>query len=262
MFKTKKASIAFIGAGHVAWHLAQLFFKNGVQIESIASRSIEHAESLAQKVNSKAYSIDTILMNSVDFVFLCVPDDVISDLVTKINPGRYCVVHTSGATDINALEKFENRGVFYPFNTFNKKIEISLEDTPILVESPSHAQQLMDLAKNISKLPILYNSEARLRLHIAGTLANNFVNHILATSRKLMNDNGQDFGLLHALIQKTLNNSIFQNTKNAQSGPASRNDLMTIEKHLDFLRKNSDDPEMYRVITNSILKKHGYETLD
>ena len=41
--------------------------------------------------------------------------------------------------------------------------------------------------------------------------------------------------------------------KEAQTGPAYRNDEKTIKKHLHLL-KNSEFFELYKILTNSILK--------
>jgi predicted short-subunit dehydrogenase-like oxidoreductase (DUF2520 family) len=63
------------------------------------------------------------------------------------------------------------------------------------------------------------------------------------------------FEILQPLIQETADKIKFLSPKDAQTGPAARNDQKTIDKHLVFL---NDDLEknIYNLITQSI-QSHG-----
>jgi hypothetical protein len=56
-------------------------------------------------------------------------------------------------------------------------------------------------------------------------------------------------------MRETLEKALALSPKKSQTGPAIRNDSITIEKHLQLLEK--EDREMYRSITKSIQKTHG-----
>lgn len=262
MCEMQKVKIAFIGSGNVAWHLAKNFSRLGHPIVGISSRNVEGAKKLALEVGSQAKKIFDLDLCAADLVFLCVPDKAIYEIAQNLDVKNACVVHTSGATHLGVLDKFNNKGVFYPFNTFSKRVEISLDDTPIFVESPTHEKLLSNLAKSFSKKVHVFNSKQRLQLHIAGTLVNNFVNHILAMGENFMGKNEIDYHLLQPLIERTFSSALKQSPSKVQSGPASRNDRITIEKHRAFLKDHTDLNEIYHVLTNSILKKYGYEKLD
>ena len=68
-----------------------------------------------------------------------------------------------------------------------------------------------------------------------------------------------DPNLFNDLIQETFEKLKLLNPKESQTGPARRNDLETIQKHLDQL--DSPEKEIYIQITNSILKTYGYDEL-
>jgi hypothetical protein len=76
---------------------------------------------------------------------------------------------------------------------------------------------------------------------------------------EIMRENGLDFQLLFPLIQETAKR--IENSDNPmllQTGPAVRNDVKTIRKHLDLLKNHPDLQELYQILTQSISKNpHG-----
>jgi hypothetical protein len=57
--------------------------------------------------------------------------------------------------------------------------------------------------------------------------------------------------VLHPLIQETAHKILILSPKEAQTGPALRNDTKTIEKQLDFL-ENPEYKKLYQLLTQSI----------
>ncbi len=64
------------------------------------------------------------------------------------------------------------------------------------------------------------------------------------------------FELLKPLIAETADKISRLSPKEAQTGPAKRNDIKTIEKHLHLL-EDSPYKEIYQQLTDAILTSHG-----
>ena len=57
------------------------------------------------------------------------------------------IVHTSGSVGLDVFKnKIDNFGVFYPLQSFNKDIEMELENVPICIEAiSSFAHSLIEI---------------------------------------------------------------------------------------------------------------------
>ena len=63
--------------------------------------------------------------------------------------------------------------------------------------------------------------------------------------------NAIPFEILKPLIQETANKIATLSPKNAQTGPAKRNDLKTIAAHEEFL-KDENQAAIYKLLTQSL----------
>ncbi len=64
------------------------------------------------------------------------------------------------------------------------------------------------------------------------------------------------FNILNPLILETAKKATQMSVLNAQTGPAIRHDQITIEQHLEMLKKENHK-DIYSVLSNSIQKTHG-----
>jgi predicted short-subunit dehydrogenase-like oxidoreductase (DUF2520 family) len=176
--------ITIVGSGNVAHHLGDVLVKNNVEIACIASRNLKHANDLATKLNSTASEIE-LIKNKVGLIIIAVTDDAIADVIQKIPPGDYIVVHTSGSISIDVFKnKFKNYGVFYPLQSFSKSRKLNFSEIPILVEGNTNATTngLFNLAKRISNRVEKMDSDKRGLLHLSAVIVNNFVNFLATKS--------------------------------------------------------------------------------
>ena len=88
---------------------------------------------------------------------------------------------------------------------------------------------------------------------------NNFSNHLVYISQQICKENEVPFEILQPLLAETL--AKLQNTSayDAQTGPARRNDSLTISNHLAMLSDNYK--EIYDIITKSIINTYGRKEL-
>ncbi|MBK6276225.1 MAG: DUF2520 domain-containing protein [Saprospirales bacterium] len=92
---------------------------------------------------------------------------------------------------------------------------------------------------------------------MAAVFVNNFSNHLFALAQDYCEKHQLDYQLLMPLIHETITKIDTILPKDAQTGPAKRNDTDIIDKHLTVL-KNEDDKlfEIYKMLTDSILQMY------
>lgn len=259
-----KQKIVYIGAGNVAFHFAKALSKH-FEIIQIYSRSIENARFLANQFNCKFTNKVSEIDKNADIYFISLKDDIIEDILKQLSFKMSLSIHTSGSADINILKNYsENFGVIYPLQTFSKKSELDLSEVPLFIEANNNftLHSIKQIGESISKKIFNCTSENRQLLHIAGVFTNNFTNHLFLLTNKILKDTGYDFDVLKPLITETINKAIFLGTAESQTGPAIRNDLNIINKHLEILENYKDCQKMYRFVTESIIKESKEKSYD
>ncbi len=260
MAKYRTLQLVLIGSGRVARNLGHAFKEAGHCIVQVYSPTITHAKSLATELDSSIYTnnLDDLIRNANCYI-VAIKDDAIADVVKQLNVGNGLVVHTSGSTPVDVFKENANikyYGVFYPFQTFTNTL-VPFQDIPIFIESPfsecvSHLKEMGGFISN--KVSVL-SSENRLRLHLAGVFACNFLNHMLVLSNKVLLEAGLELSMLQSLVNKTVSNAFStDNPAKVQTGPASRNDTNIINKHIELLAAHPNLQTIYQQLTDSILK--------
>lgn len=258
--------ISFIGAGNLAWHLAPALENAGHHINEVYSRQLAHARQLVSNLYDAHTHSSLNLADSVSRLFiLAVPDDAIDAVCQRlVLPENALLVHTSGSMALSSLQNWMRvysdvavqTGVLYALQTFTKNQPfMSFERVPICVEAADAAteEQLVDLAQQLSDTVYVLPSPERQRLHLSAVFAANFTNHLLSISHELTTDLGLSFETLHPLILETIRKALAaDDPADVQTGPARRDDLGTIDRHLSLLRNQSRLSEIYQVMTSSI----------
>ena len=85
------------------------------------------------------------------------------------------------------------------------------------------------------------SSIQRKKIHVAAVFVNNFTNHMYAIAHDICEDHGVPFNILQPLIQETSQKIKNLTPKQAQTGPAKRNDTETIENHLNLLSETQQE---------------------
>ncbi|MCJ7758022.1 MAG: DUF2520 domain-containing protein, partial [Gillisia sp.] len=82
-------------------------------------------------------------------------------------------------------------------------------------------------------------------------------NYLYTEGQEICTRNKIPFEILHPLILETASKIIDLSPKEAQTGPAKRNDLEVINSHLELL--NDEEQKIYKILTESIQNLHGKE---
>lgn len=250
-----KGKITFIGSGNVAFNLAKAFDLAGYQIHQVISRNEQTGKELSGKYAAFYNKELSQLMGDADFILLCIPDKAIETVATQIKVIGPVIMHCAGSCSLKTLSNHVNpAAVFYPLQTFTKGRQVDFNKIPILVEGVDFKtyQIVRDLAFSISNKVVELDSEKRLYLHLAAVIANNFTNHLLAQSEKIMKLQQLPFDLLKPLVEETVKKAFEGSPSKNQTGPAVRNDQSTIQKHLEMLSEDYNLKMLYQMISNHI----------
>jgi predicted short-subunit dehydrogenase-like oxidoreductase (DUF2520 family) len=250
--------IVIVGTGGAARSFVHSLQLRNIPILGIVSRGGETALEYLCEVGVKQLSFN-VLIDEPCICILAVPDKVISETASKMQLAPESIlVHCAGSVDMQELSSFGNNyGVIYPLQTMHPLKVIDFKHVVICVEASNQraGQQINSLASQLSDKVHEITSRQRLLLHLAAIFACNFSNYMYSISEQLLKNNHQDFSLLHSLIMETAEKATQVSPSQSQTGPAVRNDLQTIEKHLKIL--NGQELEIYQFLTRIIREKHG-----
>jgi predicted short-subunit dehydrogenase-like oxidoreductase (DUF2520 family) len=247
--------VIIIGSGNVAQHLIAAFQNSqnlGSEIELVQVFSRQPAN-VSQLLNFNKITDNWDTLAEADLYIIAVSDDAIAHVSSQLPFKNRLVVHTSGSVSLNALDNNNRKGVFYPLQTFTKNKAVDFKTIPICLESENATdfQLLNNVAKAISDTVFTINSEQRKALHVAAVFVNNFTNHLYQIGSEICQENQVPFDILKPLIAETAQKIMTISPSKAQTGPAKRNDIATIEAHEAFL-SNENYRTIYKILTQSI----------
>jgi len=249
--------ISIAGSGNLAGHLGSILKETGFSISQIFARNREKGQNLANALDSQWTDIPGKILQETEILFLCVKDTVIPELTLAfapyLNPGTL-IVHCSGTTGLEQLNPFEKKGVFYPLQTFTPGRKPDWIHIPLLLEGdPETLQTLTFIAKKISNRVEIMNSEQRSVIHLGAVYANNFTNLMAGIASKIASTVQVDHTIYLPLLEESIAKLYYADPIAAQTGPAKRKDLPTIEKHLEMLSKSFPEyVESYRLLSKMI----------
>lgn len=249
--------IVILGSGNVATHLAKAFRKHGHPIKQVFSKQSANANALADAVKAEPISNLADLDTGADLYLIAVSDAAISQIISEMPEiTRGIVVHTSGATPIEVLQRFDKAGVIYPAQSISKHIEIDISLIPFGIEANSleTSALLFNLLSPIATGIFSCDSKQRLALHVSAVLVNNFPNALFSMAQKILESENMDFDLLRPIILETANKVQNHLPTEVQTGPAARNDMDTINRHLQFLSYSNELTQIYQHLSDFIIK--------
>ncbi len=253
------ANIIFIGAGNLATHLSLALQKAGHSVRQVYSRTQVSALMLTKRLglsNEAAITSIADVQPDADVYIYALRDEVLADIAAQVHVHPNALhLHTAGSMPLTVFgDDKPNAGVLYPFQTFSKEKDVDFQKIPILVEtSPTaHSSQLTALVRSISPMVYEANAAARAKLHIAGVFACNFVNCLYAIAEEQLADTNLPFEVLLPLIDETAAKVHTLSPRQAQTGPAKRNDTNVMQAHINKLQ-SPEEQAIYRLLSQNII---------
>ena len=248
-------NVVLVGSGNVATALGRLIKNSGHVIIEVYSRQEANARLLADELGcgftDKSYHIN----KEADLYLFALPDSALHNLDKSFHFGNKLTVHTAGSVSRDILRNVSlNYGVLYPLQTLRKEIN-DIPDIPLLIEASSedNFRNIENFAKTISQSVHQSTEDQRLKLHVAAVAVNNFTNHLYALASDFCKEERVDFNLLVPLINETAHRLYQHSPNEVQTGPAARNDTVTLDKHLKLLSAHPKLKYIYMKMTESIM---------
>lgn len=250
-------SIVIIGSGNVATCFGHAFKSAGLNITAVFSPDAAHAKTLGEKLHTEIVSEYSEIPDNSDFYLLAVKDSVINEVSDNLKVNGI-VIHCSGITEIDALNKHKSHGVIWPVQTITKDHLLNKDELPLCVEGNNgHTQnETENLARMISNQVIIMNGTERKYAHLAAVITNNMSNHLFDVASQILKEHNLSFDILRPIISETARKVQHALPHDVQTGPAKRNDIETIQKHLGLLKDHPDFARIYEAITASIRNKN------
>jgi predicted short-subunit dehydrogenase-like oxidoreductase (DUF2520 family) len=248
--------IVIIGSGNVATVLGRLCKQKGHEINQVISRNRGHARILADELDCLYGDYGDKPDDQSQIFVVAVADNFLYELNKHFKPGNKLVVHTAGSVSKDVLKDIStNYGVLYPLQSLRKEKDYTA-DIPLMIDgnTAETVTLIEDFAKTLSHNVALATDEERLKLHVAAVVVSNFTNHLYALAEDFCLKENIDFKVLIPLIKETAERVQSISPGLAQTGPAARNDVFTLDKHIKLLANYPQLKYIYLKLTDSIMK--------
>ena len=248
--------VVIIGSGNVASVLGRLIKQKGHEIVQVISRNAVHAQVLASELQCPSSDNNSSVDMSAELYLVAVNDGALYELNKSFHLGNKLILHTAGSVPIEILKDISvNYGVLYPLQSLRREMDYS-SDIPFLIDGNTEETITLteDFAKTISGTVAKASDEERLKLHVAAVVVSNFTNHLYALAEDFCKIENVDFKLLAPLIKETAERVATHSPASVQTGPALRNDIFTLDKHLRLLSNHPKLKYIYLKLTDSIMK--------
>lgn len=257
-------SISIIGAGALGSALAHCLKQAGHAIETIASRRLSSAETLAQRVGAGQATTRVVAAATAQLVFLTTPDVQIAPVCAEIaQQGGFrteqSVAHCSGLHSSATLQPARDQGAavfsfhpLYPFAFSSKPPD--LKGVFITLEGDAEGVRLGEtIAHQFGARTVTISGEKKAMYHAGAVFASNYLVTVLSLARHafaplaLADEVAEQ--MLMPLALKSLQNINEHGLNHSLTGPIRRGDIDTVRQHLKALQNTLPDlVEVYKLL--------------
>jgi predicted short-subunit dehydrogenase-like oxidoreductase (DUF2520 family) len=254
-------SVVILGAGNVGTHLVKAI--QAAENLSLVQWYCRDPKGVKSPIKDVELCHDLEGLKLADVYIIAVSDKAVSDLSKQLPFENRLVVHTSGSVAMKHLDMKHRRGVFYPLQTFSLASEVAFSEVPFCIETmeKEDSKFLKTLANEMGSPSFMINTEQRQALHLSAVFINNFTNQLYRIAHELSDFKSINFDVLKPLILETAKKVQYMSPYAAQTGPAKRNDHVTINQHLRTLESHPEYQSIYEQLTQSIKNTHGFKKL-
>lgn len=253
--ETEFKKISIVGVGAVGSTLGALLFEKGFEIVSIVNRTAKPALALAKVVQCKKVSTSAAdISPKTEMLLLAVSDDALPDSVRQcakyVRAKRLLVVHTSGVHSLDVLTPLQRKGALvgslHPIQSFPKTKSLrervkSVQGISFGVEGEKKAlETIQRIVRTLGGRSVVIPKGMKPLYHVACVFASNYTVTLLNAVEEAAKSLGLDHQwreMMLPLFTTTVENALKSSPREALTGPIVRNDVHTIEMHLETLQK-------------------------
>lgn len=244
--------IGIVGAGAVGTALGLALARAGWQVGAVASRDAGRRERFRALVPGvRAFAEAEALLDEVELVILAVPDDALPALAGRLRLySGQAMIHTSGALGAEVLEPAmaagTQVGAFHPLVAFadTELAVAALHGATVAIEGDAQlAALLVRMAEALGANAVRLVPGTKAAYHAAAVLAAGGFVALLDAIAELGAVAGLDeagsLAVYGRLAEQTLANARVLGISRALTGPITRGDLGTLDRHLAVLRAHA-----------------------
>jgi predicted short-subunit dehydrogenase-like oxidoreductase (DUF2520 family) len=241
--------IGFIGAGRTGCTIGK-YLSGHTAIAGYYSRTRQSADDAAAFTQSKAFYSLEALIDSCDTVFITTPDRAISEVwecIRHYNLKDKIICHFSGSLSSGIFSEIERTGAsccsVHPMYASSNKYTSYLQfnEACLSIEGQDFAVHKMKeiFGEELHHKVFTINPCDKAKYHAAAVFASNYVTGMLHIAVRLLKECGFEerdaLGLVSSVVTGNINSVLERGTVDALTGPIERNDISTVQGHLDVL---------------------------
>lgn len=255
-------NVVIIGTGNVANVLGRKIKAAGHTILQVIGRNADKAYALADTLNAGSNNYFSTMRPDADIYIIAVSDNAISEITQHLFIKDGILVHTAGSVSKDVLKKAGGAyGILYPLQSIASCKE-AIPEIPFLIDGNTDEtiSRIKAFALTLSDKVQYADDEMRQKMHVAAVIANNFTNYLYTLTHDFCKREGIDFTMLLPLLAETTNRLQYNDPALMQTGPAKRNDVNTMQKHIAALETYPDLQHIYKAFSQLIIdyyKKQG-----
>lgn len=244
-------TVSIVGGGRVGRALGRRLHELGWRVGGVTGRSISTARAAVRAIGA-GQPLDApthqILNSSV--ILITTPDSTIEGVAKNLGQlgakewSGKVVLHTSGSLDSSVLQPLADLGAatgsMHPMQTFSNQNLPDLANCIFGIDgSPAALQVARKMIHQMGGVAVRLSGANKAAYHAAGSFACVYVLALMETATRLLMTQGfkrrQAMRALLPLVRQTLDNFERVGPLAAWTGPLSRGDFSTVERHVKAL---------------------------
>jgi len=244
-------TVSIVGGGRVGRALGRRLHELGWRIGAVTGRSITSARAAVRAIGAglPLSGLTHQVMNS-RVVLITTPDSAIAGVAKNLAllggnewEGKVAL-HTSGSLDSSVLQPLAELGAatgsIHPMQTFSNQNFPDLAKANFGIDGkPAALQVIRKMIHQMGGVAVRLSGANKAAYHAAGSFACVYVLALMETATRLLMKQGfkrrQAVRALLPLVRQTLDNFESVGPLAAWTGPLSRGDFSTIERHIKAL---------------------------
>jgi len=263
---SEKQGIGFIGAGKAGITLGAYFRTKGLEISGYSSLSMESALSAARITSSNAFPELADLLSSSEIIFISTPDSAIAGVwqtLKKYVLRGKIICHLSGSLPSDLFYGIDRAGgsgysvhPMFAFSSREGNFE-GLQEACFTLEGPEERMDdVKEIFRRTGNRTFVIDKNRKALYHASNVMVSNLVTALLSIGIKSFEkcgvSEGEALNAMLPLIRGNIENIAKKGFPDSLTGPAERNDIDTIIKHLEVLEE--EEGLIYGLLTKELVK--------
>ena len=259
-------TVSIVGGGRVGRALGRRLHELGWRVGGVTGRSISTARAAVRAIGAgQPLAGLTLQVLNSRVVLITTPDSAIEGVAKNLAQlggkewfGKV-VLHTNGSLDSSVLQPLADLGAatgsMHPMQTFSNQSVPDLAKCIFGIDGcPAALQVARKMIQQMDGVAVRLSGANKAAYHAAGSFASVYVLALMETATRLLMTQGfkrrQALRALLPLTRQTLDNFESVGPLAAWTGPLSRGDFSTIERHVKALGDFEPEyQEAYKVLS-------------